>query len=416
VFFDRNTNASRENTNMPLSDTKLRSLKPKEAPYKVSDGEGLYVLVTAGGSRLWNLSYRFLGKQKTLAIGKYPAVGLSEARRAREAAKRRLAGGVDPSAERKAERRRKVMANSSTFQAVADEWFHQNEERWVKSYRSRLRSRLDGDLLLHLGRRPIAEIEPLELLDALRRIEKRDAIEMAKRVMQMAGGIFRYGVATGRCARDITADLKGALKPSRPSKHRASLPAKDLPIFMAALDAYDGDIITKLAMKLLLLTFVRTSELRFSRWVEFEDLDGQNPLWRIPSERMKMRRDHLVPLSPQAVTVISDLKKKTGHREYLFPAPTKSGSISENTLLFAIYRMGYHRRATVHGFRSTASTILNEAQFNRDWIELQLAHFDGSVRGAYNSAEWLPKRREMMAWWADYLDKSRRPKLQVIAS
>ncbi|HEU0095696.1 MAG TPA: hypothetical protein VFQ52_04530, partial [Rhizomicrobium sp.] len=222
-------------------------------------------------------------------------------RRARETAKRLLVGGVDPSTERKADRRRKLMANASTFQAVADEWFQQNEDRWVISYRYRLRSRLDGDLLRSLGMRPIAEIEPLELLDALRKIEKRDAIEVAKRVMQMAGGIFRYGVATGRCARDITADLKGALKPGRPAKHRAALPAKALPIFITALDAYDGDIVTKMTMKLLLLTFVRTSELRFSQWSEFEELDGQNPVWRIPAARMKMRRDHLVPLSPPAV-------------------------------------------------------------------------------------------------------------------
>jgi integrase len=216
-----------------------------------------------------------------------------------------------------------------------------NNARWVKSYSLRLRSRLEEDLIPSLGKRPIGQIEPLEVLDAIRKIESRGAIEMAKRVMQMAGGIFRYGVATARCGRDPTADLTGALKPAKAVKHRTALPAKDLPAFIAELDAYDGDLVTKLAMKLLLLTFVRTSEIRFARWSEFEGLNSHEPLWRVPAERMKMRRDHLVPLAPQAVAVIELLRKRTGNSEYLFPAPTKREVISENTLLFALYRLGY---------------------------------------------------------------------------
>jgi integrase len=414
VFFGKNTNTFRENTNMPLSDAKVRVLKAKDAPYKISDGEGLYVLVPTTGSKLWNLAYRFNGKQRTLSLGKYPAVSLLDARRARDSAKQLLLSGADPSAHRKAERRRRSVAAANTFEAVANEWFDANRGRWVESYRSRLRSRLDDDLLPALGKRPIAEIEPLEVLDSIRKIEKRDAIEMAKRVLQMASGIFRYGVATARCGRDPTADLRGALKPAKAAKHRTSLPAKDLPSFVAAIDAYDGDPVTKLAMKLLLLTFVRTSEIRFARWSEFEGLNSREPLWRIPAERMKMRRDHLVPLAPQAVAVLEALRKRTGNSEYLFPALTKHEVISENTLLFALYRMGYHSRATVHGFRSTASTVLNENQFNRDWIEMQLAHFDGSVRGVYNAAEWLPQRRKMMGWWADYLDGARNARLNVV--
>jgi integrase len=238
------------------------------------------------------------------------------------------------------------------------------------------------------------------MLDAIRKIEARGAIEMAKRVMQMASEIFRYGVATARCRRDPTADVRGALKPKPPAKHRTALPASELSVFMAGLDHYDGHVVTKLALKLLILTFVRTAELRFALWSEFESLDNSDALWRIPAERMKMRRAHLVPLAPQTVSVLRELKKQTGKSEFLFPAQTGSGVISANTLIFALYRMGYHSRATVHGFRSTASTILNEGQFNRDWIEMQLAHFDGSVRGIYNAAEWLPGRREMMDWWA----------------
>jgi integrase len=297
---------------------------------------------------------------------------------------------------------------SVTFGVVAEEWFASRQRRWVKGYASRLRSRLEADLLPHLGHRPIAQIEPIEVLDVIRRIERREAIEMAKRVMQMASAIFRYGVATSRCPRDPTADLRGALQTPAPVKHRRALSAAELPEFLTRLEGYQGDEVTKLALKLTLLTFVRTSETRFARWSEFEDLDGREPVWRIPPERMKMRRPHLVPLAPQAVALLKDIQRHAGRSPMLFPASTRTGVISENTMIFGIYRMGFIGRATVHGFRSTASTILNEHQFNRDWIEMQLAHSDGSVRAVYNSAEWLPGRRQMMCWWADYLDRAMR--------
>lgn len=392
---------------MPLTDAKLRSLKAAEKPYKVSDSEGLHVLVTANGSLLWRFAYRFGGKQKLLALGAYPFVTLAEARAARMEAKRLLKEGRDPSHERKMEKRRKRVADGHTFEAVANEWFELRKEMWAKSYADRLRSRLDADLLPELGSRPIASIEPIEVLDVIRKVERRDAVEMAKRIMQMASAIFRYGVATSRCARDPTFDLRGALKPAREVKSRSALPAADLPEFLQRLAAYDGDELTRLALELVLLTFVRTSELRFATWAEFEGLDGQEPLWRIPPERMKMRRPHLVPLAPQAVRVIEQIRKISGRYPHLFPAPTRSRVISENTMLYALYRMGYHGRATVHGFRKTASTVLNEQNYNRDWIEAQLAHSEGSVRSIYNAAEWLPGRREMMRWWASYLDRRR---------
>ncbi len=399
---------------MPLADAKVRALKAREAQYKVSDSEGLYLLVSPSGGKLWRLAYRFHGKQKSLALGKYPETTLLEARHLRDEAKRLLAKGSDPSIAKKAEKRERRIAAGNTFGTVADEWFETNAERWVASYSSRLRSRLDGDLLPALASRPIAEITPLEVLDVIRKVEKRDALEMAKRIMQMASGIFRYGVATARCGRDPTVDLKGALRPSKAAKHRTALPVGEIAQFMRDLELYDGDIVTRLALKLIALTFVRTGELRFARWAEFEDLDGPEPLWRIPADRMKMRRPHLVPLAPQAVEVLHKLRRITGTTLYLFPAATKSSVMSENTLIFALYRLGYHSRATVHGFRSTASTALNEAQFNRDWVEMQLAHFDGSVRGVYNAAEWLPGRRQMMAWWADYIDGVRRQRLAAI--
>lgn len=389
---------------MALTDAQLRNLKGRPKPFKVSDGEGLHVLVTTQGSRLWRFSYRYGGKQKLLALGAYPTVSLRAARRGRDDARDLLDQGLDPAASRKAEKRKQKIAEGHTFRSVADDWFNARKTSWVESYASRLRSRLDADLMPAFGDRPIASIEPIEILDAVRSIERRDAVEMARRVMQMASAIFRYGVATSRCSRDPTSDLRGALRAPNPVKSRSALSQADLPAFLARLNAYDGERQTKLALKLVLLTFVRTAELRFAQWCEFEGLEGKEPLWRIPAERMKMGRPHLVPLAPQAVGVLKAVRLTTVRSPYLFPAATRSGVISENTMLYALYRMGYHGRATVHGFRATASTVLNEAQFNRDWIEKQLAHAEGSVRAIYNAAEWLPGRRKMMAWWASYLE------------
>lgn len=392
---------------MALTDAKLRNLKGAAKAQKIADGGGLHVLVTPGGSRLWRLAYRFEGKQKLLALGKYPGISLGAARLAREEARKQLDDGIDPSAARKSEKRRQIVAAGHTFRSVADEWFEAQKPRWVDSYSDRLRSRLDADLMPGLGNRPISEIEPIEVLDVIRAIEKRDAVEMARRVMQMASAVFRYGVATSRCQRDPTADLRGALKAREPAKRRSALKSSELPDFLRQLDEYSGELITKLAIKLTLITFVRTAELRFAKWSEFEDMEGVEPLWRIPAERMKMRRPHLVPLSSSAVAVLRELRPLSGKSPYLFAAPTRTGVISENTMIYGLYRMGYHGRATVHGFRSTASTILNERQFNRDWIEMQLAHNEGNVRAVYNAAEWLPGRRTMMDWWASYLAEAR---------
>jgi integrase len=390
---------------MPLTDAKLRSLKPGSKPVKVSDFEGLFLLITPSGSRLWRMAYRFAGKQKVLALGSYPEMSLRDARKAKEDARDLLREGRDPAQERRREKLKARVAAGNTFQTVAEEWCRARQNSWVASYADRLRSRLDGDLLPQLGKRPIAEIEPIELLDCVRRIEAREAPEMARRVLQMASGIFRYGVATGRCPRDPAADLRGALKPAGAPKRRSALRPSDLPQFMRRLSDYDGDAQTRLAILLVAHTFARTAEVRFARWAEFEDLEGERPLWRIPAERMKMRRDHLVPLSAQVVGILGELRPLAGGSDLLLPAPTRSKVISENTMLYALYRMGYHGRATVHGFRSTASTILNEHEFNRDWIEMQLAHCRGDVRSIYNAAEWIAGRREMMKWWSSFLDQ-----------
>jgi integrase len=398
---------------MPLTDSKLMSLGAAHAavpaadrkPRKVTDSEGLYILLHPSGSMLWRLAYRFDDKQKVLALGRYPDVSLPKARKAAVDARALIADGRDPSVERKrAKVRAKTAAMDSTFRVVAEAWFKARKGKWVKSYSNRLRSRLDDDLLPSLGDLKIATIEPVEVLDCIRRIEQRGAPEMARRVLQMAGNIFRFGLATGQCARNPAADIRDALASPKPVKHRPSLKPADLPEFMRRLAHYDGGERTRLGLELVAHTIVRTSELRFAHRDEFENLDTPKALWRIPAERMKMRRDHLVPLSPRAAEIVKRLLVLTGNKPLLFAADTKSGVISENTLIYAVYRMGYHSRASVHGFRSTASTVLNEHEFNRDWIEMQLAHNEGSVRSIYNAAEWLSGRRLMMNWWSTYLE------------
>ncbi|MGY4310993.1 tyrosine-type recombinase/integrase [Bradyrhizobium sp. JR3.5] len=264
---------------------------------------------------------------------------------------------------------------------------------------------MEADIFPAIGRRPIAELEPPELLDMLRKVEKRGANETARRLKQLVGQVLRFAIVTGRAKRDPSADLKGALRATgEPQRHRA-MPLLELPTFLQKLETYSGDQQTKLALKLVTLTFLRTTELRAGKWNELENLDGNSAQWRIPAERMKMRLEHLVPLSHQAVTVLRELRTLSGSSPNIFPSPGKEGCMSSNTMLYALYRMGYHGRATTHGFRAVASTILNESNlFNRDWIERQLAHVErNEVRRAYNAAEWMPDRRRMLQWWADHI-------------
>jgi integrase len=390
---------------MPLSDAACRNATSGGKPVKISDGRGLYLLVQPTGAKLWRLAYRFGGKQKTLALGTYPVVSLSEARKRREMAKDQLASGIDPSHAKKEAKKAARMEAAGSFESVAREWFAARKASWSSAYADRLMRRLEADVFTAVGSKPVGCIEPPELLGAVRAVEARGAIELAKRLLQVTGQVFRFAVATGRAKRDPTQDLRGALQSAGPQKHRAALKANELAAFLAALEAYDGDRRTALGVKLVLHTFVRSAEARFATWSEFEDLDGPAPVWRIPAERMKARSEHLVPLSPQVVRIILELKSVVGGGERVFPSSTKKGVISENTWLYALYRLGYHSRVTVHGFRRTASTILNEQGFNRDWIERQLAHKErNDVRAAYNAAEWLADRRAMMRWWSSYLE------------
>ncbi|MBI3867413.1 MAG: tyrosine-type recombinase/integrase [Verrucomicrobia bacterium] len=387
---------------MSLSDAKVRNAKPRAKPYKITDGEGMFLLVNPAGSKYWRLKYHYAGKEKLLALGVYPEVTLSDARERRAHARKALAAGSDPGEVKKTAKRLVVLKAENAFEPVAREWFEQRKHAWAANTAKLTKDRLERHLFPKLGKRPVAEITAAEILSVLRVVESRGTLHTARRVMQSCGQVFMYAIATGRAERNPVPDLRGALK-TPVSKHHSYLKAVDLPEFLQKLETYDGALQTKLALRLLLLTFVRTTELRAAGWME---LDFDKAEWRIPASRMKMKEEHMVPLSRQAVEVLRQLKKLTGNRQHLFPNQHSPKSfMSENTMLYALYRMGYHSRTTGHGFRSTASTILNEHGFMPDVIERQLAHCErNQVRAAYNHAQYLPERRKMMQWWADYLD------------
>jgi integrase len=387
-----------------LSDAKVRNAKPKEKSYKLSDGEGLFLVVKPNGSKYWRLRYFFGGKEKLLALGVYPETSLSDARDGRTRAKKILADGNDPAQVKKAERRKFVVSSGNTFEMMAREWFEHRQHEWAPSSVRTKRIYLEKYLISKIGTRPIAELSAPELLEMARSIENRGTLDTSRRVMQMCGQVFMYAIATGRAERNPVPDLRGALK-APIVKHHSYLKAAELPDFLKKLNEYDGSSLTKLALWLLLLTFVRTNELRGAMWPE---IDWDKAEWRIPAERMKMNEPHIVPLSRQAIETLRKIEEITGKCAFIFQNQQNPKTfMSENTMLYALYRMGYHSRATGHGFRSTASTILNEHEFRPDVIERQLAHSERNrVRAAYNHAQYLPERRKMMQWWADYLDKA----------
>lgn len=386
-----------------LTEVAVRNAKPKNKPYKLADGGGLFLWVQPSGGKWWRYKYRFAGKEKLLALGSYPDVSLAEARERHAQARKLLSAGNDPGEVKKEEKRQALLKSVTTFEAIAREWCESRKHKWVTRYGSAMMTRLEKHVFPKLGDRPIADISAPELLAVLRIVENTGALDLAMRLLQASGQIFRYAIATGRAERNPAADLRGALKPPV-RKHQAHLKADELPEYLQKLEAYDGSLQTKLALKLLLLTFVRTGELRGAEWTE---INLEMAEWRIPAERMKMRDPHIVPLSRQAIAVLAELQPLTGQWRYVFPNQHKpSGCMSENTMLYGLYRMGYHSKATCHGFRSTASTILNEHGFRPDVIERQLAHSErNQVRAAYNHAQYLPERREMMQWWADFLDQ-----------
>ncbi|MCK1474907.1 tyrosine-type recombinase/integrase [Bradyrhizobium sp. 197] len=394
---------------MPLSDAACRSAKSAEKPYKLGDAGGLYLLVETSGSRLWRQAYRFDGKQRLIALGAYPAVSLADARIARDANKALLAKGVDPSAQRKLDRGAARIARTNTFRIVADELIAKFEAEGDDPATIEKKKWLIGLLSGDIGDRPIAEIAAPELLDALRKVERRGRYESARRARSLAGRVFRYAIATGRAERDPSGDLAGALI-SPKVQHRASITEpKRVGALLRAVDDIDGQITTRAALQLIALTFVRPGELRHAEWKEF-DLRGA--VWSIPKEKMKMPRPHLIPLSRQAIALIADLREVTGSSPFLFPQIRSwHRPISDGTLNAALRRLGYDKtQMTAHGFRSTASTRLNESRlWHHDAIERQLAHMEADeVRAAYNAAEYWDERVRMMQWWADYLDDLRK--------
>jgi len=395
---------------MPLSDIKVKSLKAgikpdgttTSKPYRVTDERGLYIEVTPKGGKRWRFKYRFGGKEKLLSLGLYPDISLKEARNSRDDLRNQVANGIDPSDKRKAEK--KSTGDQNSFETVAREWHSKFSANWSESHSSRTIIRLEQNVFPWLGNKNINDITAPELLMALRRVENRGALETAHRVNQICGQVFRYGIATGRAERDPAADLKGALPPAK-VKHHASItePVK-VGALMRAIQDFTGTIITTTALRLSPLVFVRPGELRQAEWSEI-NLDKAE--WRIPPEKMKMRVVHIVPLSKQAIEVLKDIQPLTGRDKYVFPSNrTITRPMSDNTVNAALRRMGYTKdEMTAHGFRSMASTILNEQGWNRDAIERQLAHSEkDGVRAAYNYAQHMPERKKMMQAWADYLD------------
>lgn len=393
---------------MPLTDVAIRNSKPKDRLYKISDGGGLQLHVTPNGSRLWRLAYRFAGKQRELSIGVYPTVTLGDARIARDAAKRQIATGVDPSQQKQVEKAQRRIAAESTFKIVAEEYRSKLvREGKAEQTMDKYRWILEDLMYPFIGDRPIGEISAPELLKVLRRIEGRGHFETSARGRRIAGQIFRYAIATGRADRDVAADLRGALTSPR-NKQRAAITDPDgIGELLRAIDTFKGQGVTLFALRLAPLLFLRPGELRLGLWPE---IDLKEKLWRVPPERMKMRREHLVPLSRQAIEILQELRHLTGHGNYMFPSAWGSRRpISENTINGALRRLGYGKEEMcAHGFRRMASTRLHESGFKSEWVERQLAHADANaMRGIYNSAEYLNDRRAMMQWWADKLDALR---------
>ena len=388
---------------MSLTILEIQKAKPKEKQYKLSDGRGMYLIVSPRGGKYWRLDYRFNGKRQTLSLGTFPSTSLKDARRKCEETKSLIEDGVDPSHQRKI----KLAGDKDSFEAVAKEWYGKYRSQWTDNHAATTLRRIEANLLPWLGSRPVAVIEPREILQTLRRIEKRGSLETAHRVQQIASRIFRYAVATGQCSRDPTTDLKGALPPTRSTHFPTITDPTEIGALLRAIDGYQGSPITQLALQMAPLVFVRPGELRHSEW---EEIHFDEATWRIPAAKMKMRRDHIVPLSLQTLRILEELKLLTGTGTYVFPS-TRSVTrpMSENTINGALRRLGYtNDEFTGHSFRSMASTILNENSWNRDAIERQLAHVEGnSIRAAYNYAEHLEERRRMMQWWADYLDELR---------
>lgn len=392
---------------MALTAIQVKNARATDKPIKLSDGGGLFLLVQPNGARYWRLAYRFAGKQKTLALGVYPDVSVLDARERREKARRLLADGVDPGEHRKSTKTMRIGLAANTFEAIGREWYAKTAPALADSTRGKLLKYLDGDVFPIIGNRPIAELAARDLLTVIKRIEGRGAVDVARRMHNVCGRIFRYAVGHGLSTRDPSRDieLKDILPPADVRHHASVTDPKAAAELLRAIDGFTGSFATRCALRLAPLVFVRPGELRHAEWTEF-DFDKSE--WRIPAGKMKMKEQHIVPLANQAAAILREIQALTGGGRYVFPGErTRERPMSENTINAALRRMGYTKEEmTGHGFRSMASTLLHELGLPHAVIERQLAHGErNKVSAAYNYAEYLPERRKMMQLWADYLDK-----------
>lgn len=401
---------------MHLTNIQIKNAKPREKMYRLSDGDNLYLEIYPNGNKRWTMAYRHNNKRKQIALGSFKLVPLSEARNLRTEKRKLLLQGIDPVEAKRQEKLERELRHDNNFEAISLEWHKEcdHSQKWKPKHAQTILSRLHKHIFPVIGKRPITEITPPEILKALKPIEEAGNHHTAHRMKQVCGQIFRYAVACGRAERDITQDLRGAIQPSKsnPQKH---LEEKELPDFLQQVNRYDlskeeggcnGNPITKWAMQLIVLNFTRPGELRGAKW---EEIEWDKKQWRIPAERMKMKEQHIVPLSDQSIKLFRKIQEVTGdcYSGFVFPSfqnPRKP--ISDGTLAKLIKLIGYKGKVTPHGFRHTASTILNENGYNKDWIERELAHGDrDQIRATYNYAQYLPQRAEMMQWYADHIEK-----------
>jgi integrase len=388
---------------MPLTDVKIRNAEVKDSPYRMGDEKGLYVLVKQAG-KYFRLDYRFAGNRLTLALGVYPETSLKEARDKRDEARKLISNGLDPVQVKKAKKLELVAEGNNTFKAVAVEWHEKLKTKWSASHADRKWHYLDKDVFPTFGNTPIKNISAREVLTLLEKIQARGAIDVGHRVKGLCGEVFRYGIHTDRCDRDPTQDLKGVLVPKK-NKHMATITAPEkVGELLRAIDGYQGDFTTQCALSLAPYVMLRPGEIRHAEWAE---VSFDKKQWKIPADKMKMSRPHIIPLSNQVIAILKTIEPVTGQGKYIFPSLRSTNRpMSENTLNAALRRLGFTKEEmTSHGFRSMASTLLHENGFKSDVIEIQLAHAErNKIKAAYNHAEYLAERTGMMQWWADYLN------------
>lgn len=394
---------------MALTDVQIKAASPREKLYKISDFGGLQLHISPSGGKLWRYAYRRHGQQKLLALGPYPLISLKEAREKRDDAKRELLEGKDPCEQKRAKKQKQQVSMETSFESVARDWHQHWQSTKNARYSNYVLTRLETDVFPEIGRRQIKEISPKDLVAMIKKIEERGALDVAKRNYNVCGQVFRYAIAHGLTDRNPTAEVRcGDFMKPRQVENFARVEYKDLPVFLTKVEAYVGSNLTRLAMKLMALTFIRTSELIGARW---EEIDFDNAIWTVPESRMKKKKrgSHIVPLCSQAIEVLKTLNALTGNCKLIFPGERDHEKpMSNNTILGALKRMGYQGKMTGHGYRGLASTILNEAGFNFFHVEAQLAHLlKNQVAGAYNHAKYMDQRKQMMQWWGNYLDLAR---------